>query len=906
MSTTQVSIRLGVEGKADVKRAFDEVGKAGQDAFRGVATSMDAAGAAADRETQRLQRLAQAAKQAAAADQAQRNFNAVLGISTAPPKSARESAEVFEQTAKAAEDLQRRTDALRAQIDPLGAAQKKLNAEIAEANTLYKAGAITAKEQAAAHALAQQHYQATARSLGSVGGQSRLTAAQLTNLSYQLNDVFVSLASGQPPLMVLIQQGSQIAQVMGPVGVTGTLKGVAQAIAAIVTPARFAAGAILGLALGTATAYEAFLRHQKQVEAALVGAGRIAGATIGDINRIVAAGASAGNVSVAAARDMAIAFLRTGRIGKEHFENLIAVAKNYAVTVGTDVDGAVKALADAFADPVRGAETLNNQLGFLDDRTRQYIRRLIEQNDRTAAQRVLIDAMRGSLANAEATTTALSRAWDAVKRAASNAFDAVGRAIDRASGGGSPEEQLARIEQQLAALSRGGGAPSSVLANLRRQADELRAKIADARRQADTGRIEADARELSLKVGDAIRQVVPGAETIRQLEGLRSSLGRLLEDPLAARHVDNLRDVENAYRRVTQALESYSGENIRFLDPQERKLRLQQIEIALINATTPAQRAALEAERARIELIGQSVTPEQAALSVLQARQRVLAETSRFIRDYVRDQQFAIEQTQAEINFVGKSVEEKDQFIARLKAEQDLRRQGISAASAEGQLILANAGRQAALNAQLDRARELVQGWQSVFDSSMNRVADLLVQGQRDWQSWLDAGRAAIADIHRELLKLAVLNPLKNLLFGTSAPTLTTAGGLLGSLFGGGGTGLGPVASAARLFGSPIYHLGGVVGETAPMRFVPASVFQGAPRYHEGAFLKPDEVPAILQRGERVLSREETRRYAERSSSDQPIVNVVIQTPNPAAFQASRTQIAADLARAVRLGTRGM
>ena len=65
MSTTQVSIRLGVEGKAEVKRAFDEVGKAGQDAFRSLATSMDAAGAASDRETQRLQRLAQAARQVA-------------------------------------------------------------------------------------------------------------------------------------------------------------------------------------------------------------------------------------------------------------------------------------------------------------------------------------------------------------------------------------------------------------------------------------------------------------------------------------------------------------------------------------------------------------------------------------------------------------------------------------------------------------------------------------------------------------------------------------------------------------------------------------------------------------------------------------------------------------------------
>ena len=160
MSTTQVSIRLGVEGKAEVKRAFDEVGKAGQDAFRGVATSMDAAGAAADRETQRLQRLAQAARQAAAADQAQRSFNQVLGVGIGPSKSARDSAAVFEEAARAAEDLAARTEALRAQIDPLGAAQTKLNAEIAEANALFKAGAITAEEQAAAHALAQSRFNA--------------------------------------------------------------------------------------------------------------------------------------------------------------------------------------------------------------------------------------------------------------------------------------------------------------------------------------------------------------------------------------------------------------------------------------------------------------------------------------------------------------------------------------------------------------------------------------------------------------------------------------------------------------------------------------------------------------------------------------------------------------------------
>jgi hypothetical protein len=83
-------------------------------------------------------------------------------------------------------------------------------------------------------------------------------------------------------------------------------------------------------------------------------------------------------------------------------------------------------------------------------------------------------------------------------------------------------------------------------------------------------------------------------------------------------------------------------------------------------------------------------------------------------------------------------------------------------------------------------------------------------------------------------------------------------------------------------------------------------VFRAAPRFHDGAFLSPDEVPAILQRGERVLNREEARRYQEHRGTAAPIINCTIQTPSPGAFQASRTQLAADLARAVQLGVRGL
>lgn len=52
-----------------------------------------------------------------------------------------------------------------------------------------------------------------ARSIKQVGDASGLAAHQAANLGFQLNDVFVSLASGQKPMTVFIQQGAQIAQI---------------------------------------------------------------------------------------------------------------------------------------------------------------------------------------------------------------------------------------------------------------------------------------------------------------------------------------------------------------------------------------------------------------------------------------------------------------------------------------------------------------------------------------------------------------------------------------------------------------------------------------------------------------------------------------------------------------------
>ena len=79
--------------------------------------------------------------------------------------------------------------------------------------------------------------------------------------------------------------------------------------------------------------------------------------------------------------------------------------------------------------------------------------------------------------------------------------------------------------------------------------------------------------------------------------------------------------------------------------------------------------------------------------------------------------------------------------------------------------------------------------------------------------------------------------------------------------------------------------------------------FASARRMHSGgiAGLRHDEVPAILQRGERVLSRREAQSYGARGG-----VNVTIMLRGAESFRQSRTQVAADIARAVSLGRSGM
>jgi hypothetical protein len=163
------------------------------------------------------------------------------------------------------------------------------------------------------------------------------------------------------------------------------------------------------------------------------------------------------------------------------------------------------------------------------------------------------------------------------------------------------------------------------------------------------------------------------------------------------------------------------------------------------------------------------------------------------------------------------------------------------------------------------------------FQSAEDAVANFVKTGKLGFG---DLVTSILADLAKLAARKFILGPIAGALDG-----------VLSNLSGG------------RLLGAAVHHAGGVVGGNAPMRAVPALAFAGAPRMHSGGFagLRPDEVPAILQKGERVLSRRETAGYGAGGN-----VSITIQTRDAESFRQSRTQVASDIARAVSLGRRGM
>jgi lambda family phage tail tape measure protein len=497
------------------------------------------------------------------------------------------------------------------------------------------------------------------------GTNTKLAAYQMQNLVFQLNDVVVGLASGQRPLTVLIQQGSQISTIFGPgVGVLGVLRAVGSAIGSVISATVAVVGTLLGLIAGLGAAWNSFVDSQLNVKTALAGAGRQVNLTTEQFLEMTSAASKAGKVSKGFAADFGADLARTGVLGKENIGKIIALTRDFATTVGTDVDEARKILVKTFTDPGPGIQQLNQQLQFLDGATMRHINSLILQGKNQEAVNVALEKLPPALAKAEQGTTALGRAWSSTWTGIKSLMFDIGQEVDRLVSQDTVQK-LERITSRINELRNqpqrrsllgvtDDGAKADQIAKLEEQAAKLRAEIdklsaAGAKAASDQG-----LNRLGVQVTNLAQEISPTTNSLEQLRAKLAMVNNAVVDPGLRQRAGNVRDLMQAQDALTRAIESGLGVQAsqvvtqdgmtravkeadaagrNYLDTAQKKAALDKIDLELLNARSPAEQARLRMDRERISLAGEIITTKAAENQITQAGKIVTSEALKARQD---------------------------------------------------------------------------------------------------------------------------------------------------------------------------------------------------------------------------------------------------------------------------------
>jgi hypothetical protein len=199
--------------------------------------------------------------------------------------------------------------------------------------------------------------------MGQHAQAAKLSAYEMKNLGFQVNDAVTMLGTGSSAFQVLASQGGQVLQVLqGGGGLTANIKDLGTRLLGLVTPANVAFGAIAAGAAATAYSINKLMADTKEARlATTAGPGRRLGLTPQDVQG-AAERARAPGMSLGESREGVVEGLRAGGASLETIEKATELSKRYAETVQMDLLPAQKELQRAFADPVKGAEMLEEKL----------------------------------------------------------------------------------------------------------------------------------------------------------------------------------------------------------------------------------------------------------------------------------------------------------------------------------------------------------------------------------------------------------------------------------------------------------------------------------------------------------------------------------------------------------------
>jgi uncharacterized protein (TIGR02594 family) len=468
---------------------------------------------------------------------------------TAFAQQLREEEQAAIEAARAEKELIQAAARLKAELNPLAVIQDRLNKELAEANTLYRAGKISATELAQAQALLKANADKAAGALGqqsSAGGKPTLFGLKpydVQNLGFQVNDIVTQLGSGTSLTQTLAQQGGQILQIFPRVG--------SAIVAAFTNPV------VLAFAVTLGTIVVGLKEVGDEADRVRGFLGLLAtSADGGDYNAGALNNAAEAldkyGLSAADAVKAVRIFVKEG-VDQSRLEEFGKTATDLAEVMGVELKQAAEEVAKAFTGGYTEIKKLDDSYNFLTAAQRESIKTMFEEGGAAEARNEALlifsgqqedaaNKMRGPWASA---VRELSGAWQEFKsflsdlapiRGASAALEGLGRlartvirslrstsdAASAAQGIAEKQKQIADLERTLA-TSPNDRLATQQLANARRQLEFMQRQLATVEKTGEAEKVIADTRavqaEATKKASEDLSRQTREAEQRKTLEG---------------------------------------------------------------------------------------------------------------------------------------------------------------------------------------------------------------------------------------------------------------------------------------------------------------------------------------------------------------------------------------------------
>ena len=254
--------------------------------------------------------------------------------------------------------------------------------------------------------------------------------AALRGVPAQFTDIFTSLASGQAPLTVFMQQGGQLKDMFH--GAGNAVRAMGGYVLGMVNPLTVVAGS----AAVAAIAFEAGASESRSLQNAIINSGNAAGVTQGQLMGM-AAGVDAVVGTQGRAVEVLGAFVATGRVGAAHMEAFTTAAMRFEAVGGAAAEDTAKSFAELGKAPVEASLKLNDSMGYLTASTYAQIKALADQGRQTEAadlaQKAFADTLNSRSSQMEANLGLVEKGWKGIKWAVTEAWDAI-KSIGRDGG----------------------------------------------------------------------------------------------------------------------------------------------------------------------------------------------------------------------------------------------------------------------------------------------------------------------------------------------------------------------------------------------------------------------------------------------------------------------------------------